>query len=87
MEVKPLTKKEQAWISELQRVVKKCPSKRMEAYTIGDNDITIYDKNAYKAVEDSYSGNDTPDVCQMVDESDSELARIFFKFGIVSSAG
>ncbi len=39
-----LTKKEQAWLSELQDVLDRCPSpKKIGFYTIGDKSIYLYD--------------------------------------------
>lgn len=38
-----LTKKEQAWLDELQEVLNRCPSKRLGFATSGDRDITVYD--------------------------------------------
>lgn len=39
-----LTKKEQAWLSELQNVLDRCPSpKKIGFYTIGDKSIYLYD--------------------------------------------
>tara|TARA_R110000850_G_scaffold36594_1_gene96670 strand:- start:553 stop:813 length:261 start_codon:yes stop_codon:yes gene_type:complete len=38
-----LTKKEQAWVNKVQKVLNECPSKRIGFYTMGDNDITLYD--------------------------------------------
>ncbi|MBZ0057135.1 MULTISPECIES: hypothetical protein [unclassified Leclercia] len=41
---KKLTKKEQAWIDELQAVLDRCPSpEKIGYYTIGDNNIFLYD--------------------------------------------
>lgn len=38
-----LTKKELAWVDEVQRALNSCPSKRMGFYTIGDREVIIYD--------------------------------------------
>ncbi len=39
-----LTKKEQAWLNELQDVLDRCPSpKKIGFYTIGDKNIYLYD--------------------------------------------
>lgn len=42
-EVKPLTKKEQAWIERLEKVLLSCPSDRLGLITIGDPRLTIFD--------------------------------------------
>jgi len=41
---KKLTKKEQAWIDELQAVLDRCPSDRLGFYTISDPVIHLYDR-------------------------------------------
>lgn len=49
-----LTKKEQAWIDELQEVLDRCPSpKKIGFYTIGDPNIHLYDLRKYKEVEEA----------------------------------
>lgn len=45
-----LTKKEQAWVDELQDVLNRCPSKRLGFATSGDHDITVYDSSFSDAI-------------------------------------
>lgn len=46
-----LTKKEQAWVDELQEVLDRCPSpKKIGFYTIGDINIHLYDRRKYNEV-------------------------------------
>lgn len=40
---KALTKKEQAWIERLEKVLLACPSKRLSALAMGDAALQIYD--------------------------------------------
>ena len=43
-----LTKKERAWLNELQEVLDRCPSpKKIGFYTIGDKSIYLYDLRAW----------------------------------------
>lgn len=42
---KPLTKKEKAWVAELEIVFSKCPSERLGVFTIGDCELNFFDKN------------------------------------------
>jgi len=82
MKSEQLTKKEQAWVDRVQKALNSCPEslkKRADSYTIGDPDITIFDKNKY---EDSGK-----DVCVDVDRCDAELARLEFPFGVASTSG
>lgn len=46
-----LTKKERAWVEELQVVLDRCPSKRLGFYTIGDPVIHLYDRTHQKEIE------------------------------------
>lgn len=49
MEVKQLTTEELHWLKQFQKLMNKCPSKRLGCYTIGDADIVIYDKPVFSA--------------------------------------
>jgi hypothetical protein len=51
--VEPLTAEEKKWLKQFQAIMKRCPSKRLGAFTIGDADLSIYDK----AVFDDYRAN------------------------------
>lgn len=46
-----LTKKEQAWIDEVNAVLARCPSERLGFATIGDPSITIYDRRKDAAID------------------------------------
>lgn len=77
-----LTAKERQWVKKLQKVLDECPSSlknRGDSYTIGDADITIFDKHIY-----TDRGND---VGVDVDDSDAELAKIIMPFGVASTCG
>ena len=39
-----LTRAERKWVQELQKVLDKCPSERLGFFTIGDCDVSLYDK-------------------------------------------
>ena len=77
-----LNKKEQAWVDRVQKALDACPAslrRRADSYTIGDNDITVFDKNKYI---------DTGrDVCIDVGDSKAKIANIVFPFGVASTAG
>jgi hypothetical protein len=45
-----LNRAEKQWISDLQAVLDACPSKRLGFYTIGDPQVTIYDRSKEKAI-------------------------------------
>lgn len=39
-----LTATELSWLRKLQKVMKQCPSRRIGFFSIGDADVTLYDK-------------------------------------------
>lgn len=43
-----LTKKEQAWVDEVNAVLARCPSKRLGFYTIGDDQVMLYDAKKHR---------------------------------------
>lgn len=89
MSAEPLTKEEKSWLKKLEKVMKSCPSDRLECYTIGDNDIMFYDKNVFNQyVIDKYGAyNEANDVGRDVDDSGAYLKRVYANFGIISAAG
>ncbi|MDX7490210.1 hypothetical protein [Serratia marcescens] len=40
-----LTTEEKKWVSDVQKVLNRCPSKRLGFATTGDRDITVYDSS------------------------------------------
>lgn len=46
-----LTKKEQAWVDEVNAVLARCPSKRLGFATTGDPVVYIYDRTKEKAID------------------------------------
>lgn len=83
-EVLPLTSEEKKWLKKLQNVLNECPSNRMEAYTIGDAFITIFDVSAYNSEE---AKRDNCDWCHVVSATNTELANINFPFAVAATAG
>lgn len=46
-----LTAAEKKWVKQVQKVLDKCPSKRIGFYTIGDNFIGLYDKDHQEVID------------------------------------
>ena len=46
-----LTAAERKWIKKLQKVIDECPSERLGFYTIGDNNICMYDAEKYDELD------------------------------------
>lgn len=62
MTVKKLTAAERKWLGDLQAVLDKCPSQRLGGYTIGDANITIYDKLVFDNYRDNNPRDERDDV-------------------------
>lgn len=82
-----LTKKEEVWVARLQAVIDDCPSKRIQAYTIGDPCITLYDGSQQDRIHAIQDASDSVDFCTAVEEADAELARVTLPFPVHSTAG
>lgn len=56
-----LTPKERKWINDVQALLHACPSERLGFFTIGDHDITVYDRRKESAINDLMGENDRLD--------------------------
>lgn len=79
---KPITAAERAWIKKVNKVLAECPSDRLGFYTIGDPDITVYDKTFDPEI-DKHGG----DVGVAVNELDCGLDTVLFPSNVHSTAG
>ncbi|WP_048796176.1 MULTISPECIES: hypothetical protein [Serratia] len=52
-----LTKAEKKWLEELQEVLNRCPSKRLEFFTIGDPSIGVIDATRTHEIESEQEQN------------------------------
>lgn len=88
-----LTKTELLWFIRLQEWLDQAPSslirkvkdREISSYTIGDNDVTIYDSKTVDKYEETQRCN--LDKCCAVQETDSELFTLLFPFNVESTAG
>lgn len=83
-----MTAAEKKWVARLQAVINECPSKRIQAYTIGDNGINLYDGSKDKQMQaymDASYGR--ADHCGAVQEFKADLVSVNFPFPIHSTAG
>jgi hypothetical protein len=83
---KKLTEAESAWLDELEAVMKRCPSKRLQAYTTGDNNLTFYDKPTADAWE-AKNPSEQLDAGALHERAGSRLRSIYGAFLIDSCAG
>ncbi len=84
-----LTKKEEAWLERFRKTMAAAPFSlfdKVSAYTIGDNDITLYDE---KMLSDYIKANpeDERDQGLLVESAGAELEVITFPFRVDSTAG
>lgn len=87
-----LTKKEIAWFDRFRKTLAAAPKslhKKVSSYTIGDDEITLYDLKKFEEYfrKNPLNGRDISDHCQLVDKSDSEIESFSFPFSIESTAG
>ncbi|EGF4813901.1 hypothetical protein ICF92_003246 [Escherichia coli] len=86
---KKLTKKEQAWIDELQAVLDRCPSpEKIGYYTIGDKNIFLYDLRRDKEINIALDSRSSSDWCTAVAAVGAGFDEtIDFPSAVLSTAG
>ncbi|HHH2569398.1 TPA: hypothetical protein ACPZVG_001457 [Klebsiella pneumoniae] len=84
-----LTKKESAWIDEVNAVMARCPSpKKFGFYTIGDSDIHLYDLRREGEIEAALDARSSSDWCTAVAATGAGLdGSIYFPSAVLSTAG
>lgn len=84
-----LTKKEKAWVDELQVVLDRCPSpKKIGFYTIGDPTIFLYDLRRVDEVMEALDSRSSGDWCIAVKDIGAGFDEtIDFPSAVESTAG
>lgn len=83
-----LTVKEKKWVERVQKALNACPSKRIGFYTIGDNDVMLYDKDKEEEVWEHLNSVKNSDWCKSVDALDAGFeATLIFPNPVESTAG
>jgi len=77
------TKAESAWMRKVERLLLNPPSDRIGFYTIGDSELSVYDRS----MEEEINAHDQQDFCQAVDAEDAALGTIKSTCAIHSTAG
>lgn len=80
-----LTKAEKAWIAKIQKLLDNPPSDRLGFYTIGDPDVTVYDRS--KEAEMNEIGERGADWCDCVRAFDADLGSLTFPASVHSTSG
>jgi len=86
VKAKPLTKKEQAWLDKLEKVMQERPTKRLHCYTIGDKTLEFYDINISEKWEKE-NPRERVDAGYLHQEAGSHLGCVVGSFNIDSCAG
>lgn len=82
-----LTKRESEWIARVQEVLDDCPNNRLGFYTVGDNDIVIYDHNKEDKINEIMDNNDRTDFGSAVDSCNARLGDLIFPNHVHSTSG
>lgn len=83
-----LTKAESKWIKDVQDVLRKCPSKRIGFYTIGDNNIVAYDFTKRNAIYDEMDAGRASDFGPAAENVDARFhEELWFPNPVESTAG
>lgn len=86
-ESEPLTKEEKSWIRRMNTLLKACPSDRFGFFTIGDNDVMIYDASRKDEIDALFDTSNGPDFCVVIDRLDAGLGEVTFPAQVHSTAG
>ncbi|CAI1744431.1 hypothetical protein [Serratia entomophila] len=82
-----LTKAEKKWLDELQEVLNRCPTDRLGFYTVGDPDITVYDRSKEDSINTILDTSDSDwDSCVIKAKANLD-ASIIFPAAVHSTAG
>jgi hypothetical protein len=81
-----LTKAEKKWVSDVQKVLNKCPSERIGFYTIGDRTVQLYDKTRDDEITDR--SDDLTDFHFVVKSFEADISEsLEFPSNVHSTAG
>ena len=82
-----LTKKEQAWLNELQDVLDRCPSPK-NTRTIGDKSIYLYHLRRMDEIMEALDNRSSMDWCVAVHDMNAGFdEKILFPSSVESTAG
>lgn len=81
-----LTKKEQVWLDELQEMLDRCPSKRLGFFTMGDNNVFVYDVKMESEIS-RVMDRDNDDYGPAVDKVGAGLGNLIFPAQVHSTSG
>ncbi|MEE9924002.1 MAG: hypothetical protein PBV01_11640 [Brucella anthropi] len=82
-----LTDAESKWLKRLKKALRECPSSRLGFYTIGDDNVFVYDKSFDAEINELLDAEKGKDFCTAVYELDADLDCIRFPSNVHSTAG
>lgn len=82
-----MTAAEKKWVARLQAVIDECPSSRLQAYTVGDSFINLYDGSKDAAIQAYMEVNTNAEHGTAVQALAADLIDVNFPFPIHSTAG
>lgn len=85
---KPLTKAERSWLTELQELLNRCPSKRIAFFTVGDSFVGLHDATREHEI-DNYLNNVGGEWCGAAKEIGADFGGVglYFPNAVHSTAG
>jgi hypothetical protein len=82
-----LTPAERQWLADVQTVLDRCPSDRFGFYTIGDAQVTVYDRRQEAKINELMDTNQVSDFPIAVDRLKAEITELNFPQCVHSVAG
>lgn len=83
-----LTAAERRWLEKLQQLLDECPTDRLQAYTIGDPYLTIFDGSKMEEINDIITASGFhKDFCNAAEDAQANLSPLRFPFNVHSTAG
>lgn len=83
-----LNSKEQAWVGKVNKLLKECPSKRIGFYTIGDNNLRMFDVRKNSEIYNEIDNGRASDFHPAVENIDAGFGEeLWFPNPVESTAG
>ncbi|MBO9427887.1 hypothetical protein [Sulfitobacter sp. R18_1] len=81
-----LTREEKKWLEDVQNLLDKCPSDRLGFFTIGDANLTVYDRRKDLEIDD-IQDTKRRDFCNAVEDVDARITQLTFPSSVHSTSG
>ena len=81
-----LTREEKKWLEDVQNLLDKCPSDRLGFFTIGDANLTVYDRRKDLEI-DEIQDTKGRDFCNAVEDVGGFIKKLNFPAAVHSTSG